>query len=98
MFLHIKDEDMDEALAYLQKSLRGRAEVYKTADLLTQHFFGSGEPSKDFLSRVGNVVILPYAHESIWWYEEGHYDMHFLGHHGGLTPQEMEIPLLALPL
>jgi predicted AlkP superfamily pyrophosphatase or phosphodiesterase len=98
MFLHIKEEYIEEALLYLQKHLAGRAEVYKTADLLAQHFFGLQKPSQEFLSRVGNLVILPYLNETVWWYEEGRFDMHFLGHHGGLTPAEMEIPFIVLPI
>jgi len=98
MFLHIQTEHLDETLAYLQKQLEGKAEVYRTTDLIAQHFFGSQEPSETFLGRVGNAVILPYANETTWWYEEGIFDMHFLGHHGGLTPQEMEIPFMVLPL
>jgi hypothetical protein len=50
------------------------------------------------LTRVGNVVILPYQYETVWWYEGGKFEMHFQGHHGGLTPEEMEIPLLLLAL
>jgi len=98
MFLHVKDECIDEAIRLLQKHLAGKAEVYKMQELLGQGFFGSQAPSHEFAGRVGNVVILPYAHETVWWYEEGKFDMHFLGHHGGLTPEEMEIPLLLLPL
>jgi predicted AlkP superfamily pyrophosphatase or phosphodiesterase len=98
MFLYVKAEYLDEALAHLQKQFEGKAEVYKTADLLAQRFFGSQEPSQQFLNRVGNLVILPYPGETAWWYEEGVFDMHFLGHHGGLTPQEMEIPFMALPI
>ncbi len=98
MFLYIQEECIDEACGTLQKQLAGKAEVYRTADLVAQHFFGLQEPSQEFLSRVGNVVLLPYQHETTWWYEEGKFDMHFLGHHGGLTPEEMEIPLLVLPL
>ena len=98
MFLHVKAEFLDEAVAYLQERLEGKAEVYRTANLIVQHFFGSQEPSPVFLNRVGNVVILPYANETTWWYEEGVFDMHFLGHHGGLTPQEMEIPFMVLPI
>ncbi len=98
MFLHVKDERLDEAVAYLQSHLAGRAEVYRTEQLVTQHFFGSSPPSKEFLGRVGNVVILPYQNETVWWYEGGNFEMHFHGHHGGLTPEEMEIPLLLLAL
>lgn len=98
MFLHVKEERVDEVVALLQKHLEGRAEVYRTEQLVTQYFFGSAQPSREFMTRVGNVVILPYQHESVWWYEGGKFEMHFLGHHGGLTPEEMEIPLLLLAL
>ena len=98
MFLYVKEERIDEAVDLLQKRLSNIAEVYFTEQLVAQHFFGSTQPSQDFMDRVGNVVILPYQHETVWWYEEGKFEMHFKGHHGGLTPEEMEIPLLLLPL
>ena len=98
MFLHIREELLDEAEAFLQKQLGGRAEIYRSQTLAKQNFFGSQQLSREFLTRVGNLVILPYPYEAVWWYEEGKFDMHFLGHHGGLTPEEMEIPLLLLPL
>lgn len=98
MFLHVKDEALAEAIDFLQRSLAGRAEVYRTADLVAQNFFGSTTPSQAFRARVGNVVVLPNAHETVWWFEDGRFVMHFQGHHGGLTPEEMEIPLLLLPL
>jgi hypothetical protein len=46
------------------------------------------------MARVGNLVILPYRGEAVWWYEKDRFEQKFRGHHGGLTPQEMEIPLL----
>ncbi len=98
MFLHIKEEYIDDAMTLLQQRLAGKAEVYRTQELLAQHFFGLKEPTAVFLARVGNIVILPYALETVWWYEEGKFAMHFRGHHGGLLPEEMEIPLLFLPL
>ena len=98
MFLYVKDEFIDEVLVLLQKQLAGWAEVYRTQELLAQHFFGLQKPSPVFLGRLGNLVILPYPNETVWWYEAGRFDMHFLGHHGGLTPEEMEIPLLLLAL
>jgi predicted AlkP superfamily pyrophosphatase or phosphodiesterase len=98
MFLHVTEEYTDMLVADLQERLAGKAEVYQTRELLAQHFFGQQEPSLTFLQRVGNVVILPYKHETVWWYEAGKFTMHFIGHHGGLTPEEMEIPLLLLPI
>lgn len=98
MFLHVKEEMLAETIALLQRHLNGRAEIYLTRDLIQQNFFGPTPPSPVFLGRVGNVVILPHPRETVWWYKEGRFEMHFWGHHGGLTAEEMEIPLLLLPL
>jgi predicted AlkP superfamily pyrophosphatase or phosphodiesterase len=98
MFLHVKEELLDEAIAVLQQHLGEHAEIYRTRELIEQGLFGSLTPSAAFLSRVGNLVILPGPHETVWWREKGRFAMHFHGHHGGLTPEEIEIPLLLLPL
>ncbi|HEX7736276.1 MAG TPA: alkaline phosphatase family protein [Ktedonobacteraceae bacterium] len=98
MFLYVKEEMLDEASALLQRALAGRAEVYPTQDLIKHNLFGSPKPSHAFLSRIGNLAILPHEHETVWWHEPGRFAMRFEGHHGGLTPAEMEIPLLLLPL
>lgn len=93
-FLHVKDDRLPEVQAFLAERLTGRAVVYRTSDLIAAGFFGSRPPSATFLARVGNLVILPYAGETVWWYEKDRFEQRFYGHHGGLTPQEMEIPLL----
>jgi hypothetical protein len=61
----------------------------KTEALIVDGYFGA-EVSPRFRERVGNLVILPYRYESVWWYEKGKFEQKFYGHHGGLTPQEME--------
>lgn len=95
MFLYIKKGMEEEAQGFLAKRLEGRADVVKTEDLIAEGFFGD-DVSMRFRERVGNLVILPYRHESVWWYEKDKFEMRFLGHHGGLTPQEMETVLYSL--
>jgi len=97
MFLYIQPEHLDEAHAYLQAQLAGRAEVHRVRELIAQGFFGSEPPSSTFLGRVGDLVVLSYSGESVWWFEKGRFEQRYFGHHGGLTPDELEIPFLALP-
>jgi hypothetical protein len=33
--------------------------------------------------------------EAVYWHEPGRFVQHLRGQHGGLSPQEMEIPLVA---
>lgn len=98
MFLHVREPYIDDAIHLLRKHLADKAEIYPVSELIEQQFFGLQTPSQTLRARLGNVVILPYKYETVWWYEQSKFDMHFQGHHGGLTAEEMEIPLLALPL
>ena len=95
MFMYIKKEMVDEAQGFLEKRLEGKADVVKTETLIADGYFGP-DVSERFRERVGNLVILPYRYESVWWYEKEKFEMKFLGHHGGLTPQEMETVLYSL--
>ncbi|MGA2489901.1 MAG: alkaline phosphatase family protein [Anaerolineales bacterium] len=92
-FLYIKDGMVDEAQAFLASRLEGRAEVRKVAELMKAGYFGP-VISPEFRGHVGNLVILPYRGESVWWYEKDKFEQRFHGHHGGLTREEMEIPLV----
>ena len=97
MFLYIKEEMLDEAQSFLAPRLEGKADVVKTEALIRDGFFGP-EVSSRFRERVGNLVILPYPYETIWWYEKEKFEMKFRGHHGGLTSQEMETILYSVEI
>jgi len=92
-FLYIQPGLVEEAQAFLVSRLEGRAEVCKVADLMSEGYFGP-RLSDRFCARAGDLVILPYRHESVWWYEKNKFEQRYYGHHGGLTAEEMEIPLL----
>lgn len=92
-FLYIKPGLVEEVAAFLAPRLEGAAEVRRVADLMSEGYFGPTLSPK-FCARAGDLVILPYRYQSVWWYEKNKYEQKYNGHHGGLTPQEMEIPLL----
>lgn len=97
-FVHAQAEHLDAAQAVLTSIVRERAEVRRVDAMIEDGYFGPGAVSDTFRARVGNLVVLPYAGESVYWLGDGRFKQKYYGHHGGLTPQEMEIPLLLLPL
>ncbi len=97
-FLYVRAGEVDEAQAFLQPRLDGVADVARTRNLIDAGYFGPGLPSERLLSRLGDLVILPYAGQSVWWYERDVFEMQLYGMHGGLSPEEMEIPLALLAL
>ena len=96
-FLHIKPERLAEARAAIAEHLGDKALVVETSELIAQGFFGP-TPSERFQARVGNLVVLPFKGESCYYYERDRFESRYHGHHGGLTREEMEIPLLVCEL
>jgi len=94
LFLHIKPSKLDEAYGFLNKKLGSKALIIKTEDALKQNLFGFGKPDKEFLSRAGNLMILPYKNNMIWWLFEENNRRRFKWHglHGGLNEEEMFVP------
>ncbi|HEY8107410.1 MAG TPA: hypothetical protein VIC70_01790, partial [Gaiellaceae bacterium] len=46
-------------------------------------------------SRLANLVVLPAPGEAAYWLEPGRFEQRFLGQHGGLSANELEIPLVS---
>lgn len=92
-FLYIREGLVEEAQEFLSVRLEGKAEVRSVDEMIRAGYFGP-RTSPEFRARAGDLVILPYRGESVWWYEKDRFEQKYYGHHGGLTPQEMEIPLL----
>ena len=88
-FLHIEDAHLLSLKERLIQQFQGVAEVYLTEDLIRKGLFGP-HPSQQLTNRLGNLVILPYVDESVWWFEKHRFEQHFYAAHGGLTRAEME--------
>lgn len=98
LFLHIQPGHIEEVVGLLRAhpALEGRAEIWTTRELADAGLFGT--TSAAFWRRVGDVVVLPYDGQLVWWRDPANprSTQKFRGHHGGLSRAEMEIPLLAL--
>lgn len=97
-FCHVQPEQLSEFAEILSYFLEEKASVHRTSEFIEQGFFGPHLPTEHFLSRVGNLVILPYKGEAIWWFEKRRFAQNFYAAHGGLTPEEMETIFLFSPI
>lgn len=93
LFLHVRSGHIDEVCDRLGDRLDGIADVVTAAALVAAGAFA--EPSARLRSRLGDVVVLPHYGEAVFWHEPDRFVQDLHGQHGGLSPQEMEIPLLA---
>ena len=93
LFLHVREGHVDEVCDGLGERLDGVADVVPVDELVAEGIFA--EPSRRLRERIANVVVLPRRGEAVYWHEPGRFVQQLHGQHGGLSPQEMEIPLLA---
>lgn len=92
VFLHVNPEFEAEVHEALSNKLSGVAEVVFVRDFIEQGYFG--DASQTFLDNVGNILILPNKNDSVWFNHHPSFINKFFGHHGGLTPDEMETPFI----
>ncbi|MGD9802854.1 MAG: alkaline phosphatase family protein [Hyphomicrobiaceae bacterium] len=90
MFLHIRPERRDEALALLSNGLRDIATVLPIDDAVACGLFGPPSSVSDELRRrLGDVLVLPHSGHFVWWHSPGLMENKLHGHHGGLTADEL---------
>ncbi|MCW3004317.1 MAG: alkaline phosphatase family protein, partial [Conexibacter sp.] len=89
VFLHARDDRVDDVVAGLRAVLDDRATVHATADLLADGSFGPS-PGPRLRERIGSVCILPAARRMAWLRSAAGVERVFLGHHGGRHPDEAQ--------
>ena len=94
LFLHVRPERLDEVEVQLAERLAPVAEVRKVESLVADGLFGANITDA-LTSRLANLVVLPAPGEAAYWLEPGRFEQHFQGQHGGLSANEMEIPLIS---
>jgi hypothetical protein len=97
LFLYVRPECLEQVEARLKEMLAGKSEVWRTRPLVEEGFFGP-PPHDRLLPRLGDLVILPFAGRSVFWFEEDRFRMRHKASHGGLTPEEMDTGVYVLPM
>ncbi len=96
-FLHVKPELVGDTVERIRAHLQGVADVVTTEDAVRGGLFP--DMGDRLRANLGNVIIIPYAGESVYWAgERGQFVKDFVSHHGGLEPIEMESILLSFEL
>lgn len=91
VFLHFKEGKLNDVCQYLESRLENKADILKTEEAIKLGLFGNDQIRQKFKDRLGDLVILPHKNFTIWReYKDKKFT--YLGHHGGLSKEEMVIP------
>jgi hypothetical protein len=92
LFLHIKEKKLVETKEWLVQRIGNKAQIIETKEAAEKGLFGLGIPKKEVFERTGNLMILPYGNETVWYENSEGNKISFLGQHGGLNAEEMLVP------
>ena len=67
LFLHIKEEKLVETKEWLVQRIGNKAQIIETKEAAEKGLFGLGIPDKEVFERTGNLMILPYGNETVWF-------------------------------
>ena len=98
IFLHVRPELLQKTIVSLRKEFGDRSQVLSTDEAIQMGLFGVGTVSERFIRRAGNALMIPNPDTMIWYEYNQEEPIAFLGHHGGLSEQEMIIPFVTAKL
>ena len=96
-YLHAKEGDADGLRRFAAAQLGKRARMCTAEAAFRAGLFGPGVPSAAVRDRVGDVILFPKQDRTLIYGYPGE-KMDLVGRHGGLTAEEMLVPLLAARL
>jgi predicted AlkP superfamily pyrophosphatase or phosphodiesterase len=96
--LNVKSGAQDKVRAFFEKNYGGQFEVRDSSQMLSEGYFGLGKIKEETKGRIGDLVVLPKFHNAI---DNSRVDPRYEdvpGRHGGLSEEEMQVPLIVTKL
>ena len=94
-YFYVRPGQKENVRAYIEEHWPNDFLVLDSERALHAGLFGPGPLHTDAHNRVGDLIAMAKGEAYFWWADKKN---HLLGRHGGLTPQEMLVPFLAVRL
>jgi Type I phosphodiesterase / nucleotide pyrophosphatase len=94
-YLYIKPGQQEAVREYIQRTWPNQFVTLDPVYAVEAGLFGPGEPHPRLLERLGDLVVAARGNAYLWWSAA---EDHLFGRHGGLSPEEMLVPFLAVKL
>ena len=97
-YAYVRHGKRDQFESYINDNLSHAIELHASEELLQRNLFGLGEPHPELLSRIGDYILIQKAGYVIHDPIIGEKPSRMIGFHGGLSEQEMTVPLIRVSL
>ena len=97
-YCHVQAGAAEEFTRRAKATLASRAEVHASAELVEAGWFGTGRAHARLMDRVGDVTLVMQGHYTLKDRLPGEKQHVLIGNHGGVTEDEMLVPLVVARL
>ena len=97
-YAYVRHEKREQFESYIDQHLSHAIELHSSEQLLQRNLFGLGKPHPELFSRIGDYILVMKAGYVIQDPIPGEEPHRMKGFHGGLSEQEMYVPLISVSL
>jgi hypothetical protein len=94
-YLYLRPDQGNAPREYIERTWPEQFSFLNPVTAVESGLFGSGKHHPRLFERLGDLIIVAQENAYLWW---SHNADHLLGRHGGLSPEEMLVPFLAVDL
>jgi hypothetical protein len=94
VFCYIHPEKCEQFEGYVREHFAASATLSRSADLIERGYFGLGEPHPRLLDRIGHYTLVMKDNYVLKDWVLGERPYVHIGVHGGVSEQEMYVPLI----
>jgi hypothetical protein len=94
-YLYLRPGQSNAISQVIEENWPGQFSLVSSAEAVEAGLFGPGTPHTSLLDRLGDTILVSRDTAYLWWGKE---ENHLVGRHGGLHPEEMLVPFLAVQL
>ncbi len=92
IFFNIRPGQVGAVREYIEKTFMGQFVLLDPGYAMANGLFGPGELHPRLADRTGDLIAIPRDGAYMWW---GNTESPIVGRHGGMTAEEMLVPLVA---
>ncbi|MBN2621376.1 alkaline phosphatase family protein [candidate division WOR-3 bacterium] len=95
-YCYVHPSCVEEFESYVVENLDEMCNVKRGEDLINEDYFGRFEPHPMLFERIGDYVMIMKGKYVIRDFVIGEHTYYFAGNHGGMSPEEMLVPLITI--
>jgi len=95
-YCYVRPSKTEKFESYILNNLNYACQLYKSEDLIKKNFFGLYEPNKKLFDRIGDYTLIMKENYIIKDFVLGEEEKSLIGHHGGMSKEEMFVPLIVI--